>query len=133
MFIDATLKIADAQGITVSGASTSYIDTLRTNLSAKNDVTMVITIITAVTASGGATVDFALQDDTSDAFGGAATVVSTGAVAKASLTAGAVLKLKVPHKSIDRYMRAYITIATGPLLTGAWDIDFVVDADQKIV
>lgn len=133
MYIDATLKIADAQAITESGASTSYIDTLRTNLGAKEDVTMVITIVTAVTASGGATVNFALQDDTSNTFGSATTVVETGAIGKASLTAGTVLKMKVPHKSIKRYMRAYATIATGPLLTGAWDIDFVLDADQKIV
>lgn len=127
MFLDDLLKLADAQESTASVASTSYVDTI-----AKGDsyegAFFYVRIDTAVTASGSATVDFALQTDDTSTFPSATTLVSTGAVAKATLISGKSYKIRIPAGA-ERYLRGYATVATGPLLTGKWDMYIVKDVD----
>lgn len=129
MILDSLLKLADAQESTVSVASTSYIDTL-----AKGDsyegAWFLIRIDTAVTASGSATVDFALQTDSDTGFAtDLKTLVSSGAIGKASLIKGKEIKLRIPPGAL-RYLRGYATVASGPLTAGKWDMWIVKDVDM---
>lgn len=126
MLIDKLLVLADAQESTASVASTDYIDTLAIGDIAKGPY-FVVRIDTAVTASGSATVDFALQSDSASGFATAlVTNVSTGAIGKASLTAGKTYAIRIPA-GVKRYVRGYATVATGPLLTGKWDMFIAMD------
>lgn len=129
MILDDLLKLADAQESTVSVASTSYIDTLAKGQQYKNAI-FYVRIDTACTSAGATTVDFALQTDDNTSFSSATTVVSTGATAKATLVSGKTFKLVVPVSGLERYIRGYATIATGPLLAGKWDMFVVLDADR---
>ena len=129
MFIDATLKVADAQAITVSGASTSYIDTLKAGPSAYVGSWMFVTITTAVT--GGTSVAFDLRHDASSGFGTDTVLVSSGAIPVATLVAGYTFAVRLPFQNIKRYMRGYATIV-GPISTGAWTIAIVKDVDLLI-
>ena len=131
MIIDALLMMADAQGSTVSAASTDYIDTLKAGDS-YDGAWFVVRIDTAVTASGGATVTFDLRTDASSGFGTDTVLVSTGAIPKATLVAGYTFAVKIP-KGAARYLRGYATIATGPLLTGKWDMFIAKDVDLELI
>ena len=127
MILDDLLKLADAQESTVSTASTSYVDTI-----AKGDsyegAWLYVRIDTACTSAGATTVDFALQTDDNTSFSSATTLVSTGATAKASLTSGKEFALRIPAGA-ERYIRGYVTVATGPLLAGKWDMFIVKDVN----
>ena len=127
MYLDDLLKLADAQVSTVTAASTSYIDTLAAGDSYEG-AWLYIRIDTAVTASGSATVDFALQTDDDSTFPSATTLISSGAIAKASLIIGKEIKLRIPPGA-QRYLRGYVTVASGPLLLGKWDMFIVKDVD----
>lgn len=71
-----------------------------------------------VTADGAATVAFSLRTDTDSAMGSPTTLLSTSAIGKASLTAGAqVFKSALPAGS-ERYLDVFFTVATGPLTAG---------------
>lgn len=132
MFIDATLILSDAQAITVSGASTNYIDTLKAGPEAYVSAWALVIIKTAVTAAGSATVTFDIQHDSDSAFGTATTLVSSGAIAKATLVAGYTFAVRLPRGTTKRYLRGYATIASGPLTAGAWDIKIVQDVDTLL-
>ncbi|MFA5217139.1 Bbp16 family capsid cement protein [Sulfuricurvum sp.] len=128
MILDDLLKLADAQESTVSVASTSYIDTIAAGDSYEG-AWLHVRVDTAITASGSATVNFALQTDDDSTFPSATTLVETGAVAKAVLVAGKEYKIRIPPGA-ERYLRGYVTIASGPLLTGKWDMFIVKDVDM---
>ena len=125
MIIDKLLVMADAQESTNSAASTDTIDTVAVGDIVKG-LYFVVRIDTAVTASGSATVNFILQGDSDSAFGSPVTVVSTGAIAKASLTAGKTYAIRIPAGA-ERYLRGYATITADPLLTGKWDMFIAMD------
>lgn len=129
MYIDKALVLADSQALTVSGASTNYIDVLAPG-AAYVAPFFIVLIKTAVTAAGAATVTFDLRGDSDPAFGTDTVVVSSGAIGKATLIAGYfAMKVRLPVDRRFRYYRGYATIATGPLLTGAWDMKIVEDVD----
>jgi hypothetical protein len=132
MYIDATLVLSDAQAITVSGASTSYIDTLSAGPEAYVGAWMIVIITTACTAAGAATVTFDLRHDAATSFATDAVLVSSGAIGKATLVAGYTFAVRLPRANCLRYVRGYATIATGPLTAGAWDIKIVSDVDRLI-
>jgi len=121
MIYDKLNTFGTAQAVTTSAASTDVID-----LGAVRDIgngeplELVILVGTTVTADGAATVTFDLQTDDDSGFGSAATLASSGAIGKASLTAGTeVLRIKVPL-NVERYLRVYYTVATGPLTAGTF-------------
>jgi len=77
-------------------------------------------IASQMTSGGSATVDFILQGDNDPAFGTAATVCETGAVAVASLVAGYEFKIKIPRlPTAYRYYRLAVTIAVANLTGGS--------------
>jgi len=128
MILDAYLLLADVQDSTVSAASDSYIDTIAAGDANVGDW-FVCRVETACTAAGAATATFALQTDSTSTFASATSLISSGAIGKASLTANTIVyKARIPS-GVERYLRGYITIATGPLLTGTYDMFIVKDAD----
>lgn len=129
MYIDKALILADSQSLTVSGASTNYIDTLAPG-AAYDAPFFVVLIKTSCTAAGGATVAFDLRADSSNAFGTEVVMFTTGAVAIATLVAGYfAAKVRIPIDHRRQFLRGYVTIATGPLTAGAWDMKIVEDVD----
>lgn len=120
MYMDRQNLFSSAQAITASAASTDIIDLGSSrDIGAGDPLEIIVVVDTTFTAGGAATLDIALQTDTSSGFGSAVTLASTGATALASLAAGASLaRFKVPRGTL-RYLRLYYTVATGPMTGGA--------------
>lgn len=98
------------QTISASGVtnSTYDIDTLAAGDAIKSGAILKL-IATAAFVGTGTTCTFALTTDSDVAFGTATTLFSTGAVAKASLTAGAVIAQVVIPVGVKRYLRMVYT------------------------
>jgi hypothetical protein len=119
MYIDRHNLFGRDQAVTASAASTDYID-LGSARDIGNGTPLEILVLCteAATASGAATVQVALQSDDNSSFSSAANLVLSDAIPKASLTVGSeVLRVPVPH-GVERYLRLYFTVATGPLTAG---------------
>ena len=116
--LDKNLLLSNAQAVTSSAASTDTID-----LGAARDIGpgeqlfLDVFVPEGVTASGSATVAISLEADDNDSFSSAVTVFSSGAIGKAALSQGTVLSFPIP-RGTERYLRAYYTVATGPLTAG---------------
>jgi len=119
MIYDKLNTFGTEQAVTATAASTDIIDLGATrDIGNGEPMELVILCTESATASGSATVTFALQTDDNDGFSSAATLASTAAIGKASLTAGTeVLRVKVPL-DVERYLRVNYTVATGPLTAG---------------
>ena len=98
MITDKYLRLSEDQEVLTSAVSTNTID-----LSQARDVGegkplyMVFTVTTAFTRAAGAlTVTFNTLIDDDAALGSPTTLASTGAIAKADLTAGAQFVLQIP-------------------------------------
>lgn len=119
MYIDRQNLFGQDQAVTVSAASTDYLD-----LGAARDIgnggslEILVLCTQDVTAAGAATVTVALQSDDNPSFSSPANLVLSDAVPKASLVAGTqVLRVTVPYGT-ERYLRLFYTVATGPLTAG---------------
>lgn len=124
MIIDKLLQVSDAQAVTASAASTDVIDFGQANPnSGINQITtLAITVDETATAAGAATVTFSVQDSADNS--SFADVAVTAATGKAALPAGAQVLIQMPvvHR---RYVRAYYTVATGPLSAGKFSAQIV--------
>ena len=131
MIIDKALQVSNEQAVTVSAASTDVIDLgqANPNLGLNDHTSLAITVDTAVTADGAATVTFSLQDSADNS--SFADVVATAAIGKATLVAGAQIVLPMPTK-LRRYVRVYYTVATGPLTAGKFSAQVVTGIQQNI-
>lgn len=125
MILDERTEFSDAQAVT-SSAISDVIDlgstpTLRAL--ALSGMFLVVTVDTAATAAGAATVTFSLESDSTADLATSATVhFTTSAIGKASLTAGSyqvVIPLPVAA-TYERYLGVRYTVATGPLTAGAF-------------
>ena len=129
MILDAYTLLADEQAITVSAASTDYIDTL-----AKGDANVgdwfVVRADAAATAGGAAEVTFALETDSDSGFAtDLKNLITSGAIAVADLTVDTIVfAARIPAGAL-RYLRGYATVATGPLTAGTFDMFIVSDQD----
>ena len=146
MFLDQSLKLSDAQAITVTAASTNLYDI--TGAGSGNVPNMVFgttglagadmglgdsaarptcyfSVGTAFTAGGAATLQIQIQaavDNGAGSPGAYTTIVETAALAVASLVAGANLQIPLPPvtigEALPRFYRFNYIVATGPMLTG---------------
>jgi len=119
MMYDKLNTFGTDQAVTTTAASTDSVD-----LGAARDMgngetlELVIVVTETVTAAGAATVTFTLETDDNAGFSSTFVLASSGAVAKAALTAGTeVLRVKVPLDA-ERFLRTNYTVATGPLTAG---------------
>jgi hypothetical protein len=141
MFIDKELQFADgswAPTATGDNISPNVLDTSPLggkptanggrDLGQGEQSFLLVTVKTAVTSGGAATVDFRLRTD-SAANGTTSPVdlVSSGAIAKASLVAGYQVALKLPAGSYKKYIMVNANIGTAVLTAGAFEAEIVKD------
>jgi hypothetical protein len=119
MIIDKENQLSDAQAVTNSQASTNYIDlgSVR-DVGVGTPLELTVKMGAAAQSTGSSTLVVALETDTQSGFGTKVTLAQSAAIAKASLVANAdVWKIKVPE-GVQRYLRAYYTVATADLTAG---------------
>lgn len=119
MMYDKLLTFGTDQAVTATAASTDIVDLGATrDIGNGEPMSLVILCTESATASGSATVTFTFETDDNSGFSSAANLASSGAIGKASLTAGTeVLRVRVPF-GVERYLRVNYTVATGPLTAG---------------
>ena len=119
MMYDKLNTFGTDQAVTASAASTDIIDLgAARDMGNGESLELVILVTETVTAAGAATVTFTLETDDNAGFSSTFVLASSGAVAKAALTAGTeVLRVKVPLDA-ERFLRTNYTVATGPLTAG---------------
>lgn len=118
---DKLLVLSEAQAVTVSAASTNYLDPgVVTNPGVP--FSLDVTVDTAFTSDSAATLTVSIELGTDSTFGTKKTLASTAAIAKADLTKGKQILLPIPHifsaDSAYTYMRAYYT-ASATMTAGA--------------
>lgn len=144
MFIDKELQFADgtwAPTATGDNISTNVLDTsplggtptanTGRNLGEGEGMYLVVTVKTTVTSGGSATVDFRFVTDSSSSIGSPVTLVSSGAIAKATLVAGYQIKLKLPNAAYKRYVAVNANIGTAVLTAGAFEAELVKDLSSN--
>lgn len=130
MILDNENLLSDDQAVTVTAASTNYIDlgalgtpvkgnTLVKDIGKGNLLPLLIQATETFTAAGAATLTIDLEVDDNTGFSSATTVWSSGAIAVADLSAGWKANLNyVPQGTNERYARLNYTVATGPMTAG---------------
>jgi hypothetical protein len=143
MILDKQLMLQDPTStlITSSAASTNIYDAGAPRDIGVNDgpgatPMVVVTITTSFTAGGAATLQMQIQASVDSAFTTPIILGQTDAIPKASLIAGAQIKLPVPPMppqaatGLARYYRLYWVVATGPMTAGVLEADLVFVAPQ---
>lgn len=139
MITDTNLRVSSAQAVTTTAVSTNTIDlALARDIGKGAKLRFAISVDTAATAAGAATVTFQAITSTSAALTSPTIVGSTDAIGKAALTAS-VANGGLPGKRIiveinpqlattgQRYLGLQYTVATGPLTAGAFTADLVLE------
>lgn len=139
MILDQQLQLDPAAtAITVTAVSTNVIDLLNARDVSIGDAfespEVVITVTTAFTAAGAATLRIQWQGSTDNIT--FTTFCQTDDIPKANLTAGTVIKLRTsptpPHAAgLPRYHRLNYVVTTGPFTAGKMEADFVPVAQQN--
>lgn len=131
MIIDKALQVSNEQAVTVSAASTDVIDygQANPNSGVGQNVSMAITTDEAAAATGSATVTFSIQDSADNSSW--SDVAVTAAIGKATLVAGKQILIPMPSQH-RRYVRAYYTVATGPLTAGKFSAQVVTGVQLNI-
>lgn len=102
------------------------------NLGEGEGLILLITVKTAVTSAGAATVDFRLRTDSNaNLTTSPVDLVSSGAIAKASLVAGYQIKLKLPIASYKEFIGVDANIGTAVLTAGAFEAELVKDISNN--
>lgn len=131
MIIDRFNEFSDAQEVTASAGS-AIVDLKAAGAVEAKPLYLHIKVNDGVTASGSATVTFAFQTDSDEAFGSATTLWTSSAIGKATLVDGyQVVRLPINGMALERYLRVYYTVATGPLTGGKFDAFLSADADSN--
>jgi hypothetical protein len=126
MILDKRNEFADATALGTSGTGLQLvgdvIDLGTDGINVVDSVYLVVTVDTAVTSGGAATVEFQLASDAQAAIAtdGSATVhFKSAAVPKASLTAGAtVCQVELPRGQYERYLGILANVGTAALTAG---------------
>lgn len=137
MITDELNRFSNNQAITASAASTDVIDlgplgsagsptaNTRRDIGQGRPLTFFVHARTAFTAGGAATLQVQLQ--TSDDNSTWVNLTDSGALALASLGAGARIAAQAVPRGVRRYLRVNYTVATGPMTAGAVDAGLVLD------
>ena len=127
MIQDMLLELADAQVVTVTAPSTNVVDQRAAGQAIGKECWLEIRVDTTATAAGAATVVFALETDSAVGFGTKTTLAQSEAIGKATLLGDTIAwRIRVPSGA-KQYLRAYFTVATGPLTAGKFDAHFILD------
>ena len=129
MITDKYLRLSENQEVLTSAVSTNTIDLSQArDIGEGKPLYMVFTVTTAFTRAAGAlTVTMNVLTDDDAALGSPTTLASTGAIAKADLTAGAQFVLQIPPAIGSKGLRypgaSFINSATAD--TGKVTVDIV--------
>ena len=120
------------QAVTASAASTDVLDLGKAGVTyGAGSLFLVSRVGAAFEAEGSATLTISLQTATDEAFTSPITVLSSGAIAKAALTANTIMqKADLNALPLQRYVRVYYTVATGPMTAGT--IESFLTPDVKV-
>lgn len=130
MITDKLLRLADAQAILGTDiAATDVVDLLvARDVGEGTNLYMVVSVITAF--AGGTSIEFIAKGSTDATIvTGDPTLVSTGAIALASLTAGAQFVVRLPPLIASlgyRYLGAFYDV-TGTMTAGTVTVDIVTE------
>ena len=124
MITDALLKVSAAQAVTSSAVSTDKVDlSVARDIGEGENLYMNFSVDTAFTAAGAATMEMQVVVADDAALTTNVTVVgTTGAIGKASLTAGANFVARINPLLAStgrRYFGANYVVSTGPMTAGA--------------
>lgn len=119
MYIDKENLFSDAQALTTTAASTNLIDLGVDRDIGTTNIRFRVQVDTTFQSTAGSTCTIALQTDSTSAFSSATTLFTSAAIAKASMTAGALLVDVAVPRGTERYLRAYYTVATADFTAGA--------------
>lgn len=124
MILDRLNTLSDAQLITTTVVSTDVIDlgplgggNTRRDIGQGEPVTIFSRIIATMTAAGGATLTAVLE--TSDDNTTYVPLITTAALAVATLVAGTTLIAQTVPRGVRRFLRMTYTVATGPMTAGS--------------
>ena len=84
-----------------------------------------VLVQTAVTSAGAATVEFRFVTDSQTSMATCSTLVSSGVLAKTTLTAGYTFRTKLPSGTYKRYVAVNANIGTAVLTAGAFQAKLV--------
>lgn len=112
MYLDKQNLYSEDQALTATAVSTNVIDHTVTELGPGEPVEVIAQVTEAFT--GGTSVAVTLQTDSDEAFGTAVDVVSTAAIAVASLVAGYQFRLSTLPVGLLRYTRLNYTVVGTP-------------------
>lgn len=134
MIMDYHNLFDQAAAITVTRNSTNVIDLLRASqdIGAGENLFVTITVTTAFTAGGSATLQVALVTDDNTSLSSPTTLQDQVAViAVASLIAGYEIVFRInPSSVMERYLGLVYTVATGPMTAGNVTAGIVVDIQR---
>ena len=122
MYLDKENEFSDAQALTATAASTNYIDVGHTGNwgPGVEEIEVIVQVDVALTSGAGSTLVAALQTDDNTSFSSAASLATTGTIAKASLVAGyQVAHWRIPVSGAERYIRIYYTVGTADFTAGS--------------
>ena len=129
MITDKLLRVSEDQVVTSSAVSTDTIDLVRArDMGEGKELYVYFTVTETVTASGAATVDFQVIGSTAAALTSPVVLGTSGAIGKATLTAGKRIPVPINPQigSLGlRYLGANYVVATGPLTAGKFTADVV--------
>jgi len=129
MYIDKDLYVSELQAVTVSAASTDYIDQQAAGDAYGNELYLVCRVGTAFANATSMTIDIQTDDNTS--FSSAKTLFSSGVILEAALTLNTVVvKVRIP-KGLERYFRVYYTV-DGTHNAGTIDAFFTDQIQQDV-
>lgn len=133
MIIDSYLVMSDAQAVTTSAASESYIDTLAAGDAMAPGARLKVGINTAFVTGDSATLTVALQTDDNTSFTSAVTLYTTSALEATSIDAAgdSVVDIVIPN-GVERYLRMYYTVGTGSFSAGKIDARIVLDTSVTL-
>ena len=130
MILDHENEFSDDQAVTATAIGEDVIDLsgapVLQDIGGGEAVWLVITVGTAATAAGAATVTFTLESDSTTDLATSPTVhFSSAAISKDALTAGACpVAVRLPADDYERYVGVRYTVATGPLTAGTFNAFF---------
>jgi len=130
--LDSQLLFSDAQAITADAVGTNVIDlgAVR-DIGKGQELWFYAFVQTTATSGGSATLTTALVTDDSASFGSATTLLTSAAIAVASLTAGTVLvKARIPSTT-ERYLRVNWIVATAALTAGNFSAFITTDVPNE--
>lgn len=140
MILDYHLKLSDAQAITASAASTSYIDTTVAGQAIGHELYIVGSVNTTFDSQNDtATLVIAIQADNDSAFGSPTVYHTSATFTVAALVAGfQCIKMRLPFNIMaaggttalsERYLRAYYTVGTENFTAGKLDLFLTMNPD----